>query len=622
MNFIQQKQYGAILTEYVERIQNADRVHAKKFEAMRDSAKFLRQTMPEISKAKMNSSDAIEGNNVSTTNEESAGRSMYTPTIMLAIKKKVLEDLNSEQIDFEYASNKNGMEKADAFMSIIQRAFSQENVMVEHYHALEMLWQRGTIIAQPITSNMSRKIVVDSANEETGEYEKKPIELKSGRYVGFYSYDPLTTLIDPNADPHKAQKTAEWATITIGYKSANYIEQKYGVKVDKIISKNQDSYSGGTVTSTYLTIDSHKIELEAAAGLENRSGYLIREYYLTNGKVYTILEDCYVLNEKYNSACIYGMIPIIICPAIVDNESPYGIPPCEELRPSVEVLATAINAVADNTALRNKLPFVTPKGFIDPDTLEAFKTGDYNDFNSIIEVNLARVLGANPGVNIRSLKELFVKPDVQEVTPGSMFLFQQALNDIYTLSGMNDAVLAGRQEKQIRIQSVADMINASSVKSSSQLIRNIETYYINVLCQSFQGIFYAKYDDFKNEFTLKDNVVIERETIANLQDIRVVKGSYLPSDQMTRMQRASFIAGRANVNPYGIDPVKAEKYLFKSMGYNLEDFERDPMQRFDEEQVIALLELASKAGPEGMVQQLGQMKQQMEAQKNEKVNQR
>ncbi len=621
MNFIQKK-YSELLTEYVERIQHADQVHSKKFEAMRDSAKLLRQTMPDISKAKLVSSNAVEGNNLATDDDSGANRSTYVPTVILAIKKKVLEDLNSEPIDFEYASNKKGMDKADSFMNIIQRAFSQENFMVEHHYALEMMWQRGTIIAQPITSNMSRKVLIDMRNKETGEMEKKPVELKSGRYVGFYAYDALTTLIDPNADPHRVQKTAEWAVITVGIKSGNYIKQKYGVNVDKVVSSDYDSTTGNTVSSTFLRIDGHKLELEEAAGLENRMGYRIREYYLTNGKVYTILEDTYVLSEKWNSSGTYGMLPIIVCPAIIDNESPYGIPPAEELRQSVEVVATAINSVADNTAMRNKLPFITPKGFIDPDTLESFKTGEYNDFNSILEVNLARVLGANPGMNIRSLKELFIKPEIQEVTPGSMFLFQQALNDIWTLSGMNDAVLAGRQEKQIRVQSVADMINASSLKSSSQLIRNIETYYINPLCQAFQNMFYAHYDDFLSEFTIDDNVVIERDTIANLQDIRVVKGSYLPSDQMTRMQRAAFIAGRSQANPYGIDPIKTEKYLFKSMGYNIEDFERDPMQRFDEQQVVAMLELASQAGPEGLVQQLGQMKQQMEAQKNEEVNNR
>lgn len=604
----EQKEYRELLGLYIERIMDADIKHAKKFQAIRDSRKFLRQILPEISENKLDSAGEIKGNNTEVSN-----RSKYSPPLMLAINKKMSEDLKAEQIDFEYAPNaKGGKTVSDKYMKIIQQTFSQENMMTEHIHAISTLLDSGTAIVRPISSFMTHQVLVEKENAD-GQTVIQPEELKSGRYLGFMSYDPIQTFIDPNADPHRVQKTAEWIVITIGKKSAEYIKQKYGKKVSFIKNLVADR-SGKPSTESFLVVDSYKTELQSEAGLEDQTGYNIREYYLTNGKVYTILEDCYVINEKYNSARIYGMIPVIVCPCIVDKESPYGIPPVEELRPSVEVVATAINAVADNTTMRNKFPFVTIKGLFDPQTLEKFKSGVFNNFNDIVEISIKQ-LNLAPNFTVRSLKDLFVKPEIQEVTQGSMFLYNEALNNIWILTGLNPTMLSGRQDKQIRVQSVAEMINASALRSSSEVVRNIDTYYINPLCTAFQGMFYSYYDDF-SEF--KDaNDPVSKEQISDLKAIRVVKGSYLPADQMGRMIKANFVAARVKENPLALDPIKSEQGLFKAVGINIEDYERDPLQSFSENQLAASLRIASEQGPEALVNLMKNLKQQMDQNKSQ-----
>ena len=594
-----QKKYADILSDYNDRIRDAEIKHSKKFQMIIDSRKALRQVMPEITSAKLMSADTVAGNN--SQNEK---RSKYMPPLLLAIKKKMTEDLTSQAADFEYASNgEGGREKASMFMDIIKRTFSQSNTNTEYIAGIEYLFDSGTLIAQPVTGKLKESIVARRPKDD-GTYEDFVQEMDSGRYVSFYTYDPLTTLIDPNAVPHRAQDTAQWIVVTLGKFSPEQIKKDYGVDV----SYNYQKGVFSTQSSTYLVIDGYKKEIEDIAGMADKGGVVVREYYLTDGKVYTILDDYYVVDERYNDSRTAGTIPFVVCPGILDTESPYGIPFCEELRPSVELVATAINAVADNTSMKNKFPWVTLKGLIDRETKINFESGYYNKMNSILELNPI-ALKAYPNISLSSIANLFIKPEIQEVTEGATFLYTEGMNNIWLITGLNPTMLSGRQEKQIRVQSVAEIINQSGLRSSAQVVKNLDTYFFNPTCRSWQTMFGIYYDEFSEFTDAETGERIPVEIITDKKNVRVVNGSYLPADQMSRMQRAQFLQNAVAQNQYSLDPVKSLRYAFEAMGFRIEDFERDPLQLFDQRQIMAVLESFQQLGPEGFVQAMGQQLQ-------------
>ncbi len=604
---LEQKRYKDLIEQYQDRIKKADVKHSNKFKAIRDSRMFLKQVLPEISDEKL----ADDGTTIPSNNQEDENRSVYCPPVSLAIKKKIIEDLTSSAYDFEYQHNdRSGKAKAETFMDIFARTFTQENIMTEHLMNLINLIDSGTCIVQPIKSSLSETVIAEFTDEE-GNIDMRPQVLNSGTTLGFYSYDPLRTLIDPNADPHRVQKTAEWIAVTIGEKSGEYIKQKYDVDVKIITVEEQKGFSSKGGSKSYLVVDEYKKELEEISGLENKTGFLIREYYLTNGKKYTILEDQYVIYEGYNSSRVYGQIPIMVCPAIIDPESPYGIPLIEELRPSVEMVSTAINVVADNAIMRNRFPWVTIKGLIDPDTMNQITSGQYNSMNDIIELN-PEALKYMPNLNIKSVINLFEKPAFQEVTGGSQFLYSEGMNNIWLIAGMNPVNLSGRQDKQIRVQSVADMINMSSMRNSSQLVKNLDTYYFNPLCKAFQAMYYVYYDEFPE---LKA-AGIEKQNVADMKNIRIVNGSYLPQDQATQIAKAQLLTQRLAVNPMTYDPNKVEEKLLSTFGLKLEDFDRDPLQFLDERIIESLIADMQQLGPEQFMQKLEMQRKQAQMREN------
>jgi len=590
---LDQTVYREFLGMYSSRIQEADTSHSGKFEAMRDAANFMRQILPEISESKLNSEGEAAGNNNSSSN-----RSKYSPPVMLAIYKKMLEDLTASPVDFEYSSNgKGGREKADAFMNILKRTYTQGNVSKEMQYALFMGLSLGTIVAQPF---------MDELKEDYLDKDMKVVTLASGKGPSFISYDTMKVLIDPNAVPHNVQDTAEWVVVTLGRRSVNYIKSTYDISGIELQVDDSDTYNGGK-SSTTLVVDTYQKELEQDAGLDLEKGLMLREYYDNKGMVYTILEDMFVVKKAVNFSRTYGKIPFVWCPLILDAYSPYGIPMLEELRPSVELVATAINMVADNTAARNKLPWVTPKGLIDDDSMALFTSGQYNNFNSILEINTTR-LELNPSITVREIKSLFQKPDIQEVTEGAMFLFNEGMNNIWLISGLNPTAMSGRQEKQIRLKGVADMINESSLRNSSNVVKNLDSYFMNPMCKAFQTMFYIEYDSF-SEFK-SGEVEIPKDVVGDLKNIRIVPGSYLPADQMGRMQKAAYLMSRALANQYSYDPVKVERYGLNAMGFTPEDFFRDPLQLFDQRQTMQIVQMIEQMGPEGFAQYAGQMNQQ------------
>lgn len=166
------------------------------------------------------------------------------------------------------------------------------------------------------------------------------------------------------------------------------------------------------------------------------------------------------------------------------------------------------------------------------------------------------------------------------------------------------------------MQSVADIVNQSGLRSSAQVVKNMDTLFFNPMCRAWQTIFEIYYDDFAEFVDAESGEKIPLDIISDKKNIRVVNGSYLPADQMSRMQRAQFLQNTVAQNPYSLDPVKALRYAFESMGFRIEDFERDPLQLFDQRQIMAILESVQQLGPEGFVSMMGNQLQSLNQQQN------
>lgn len=572
-----QEEYAEDMALYSARIEAADTKHSKKFGAIKESRQYMKQILPEFSQQALFSSDASKSNNNQNNN-----RSVYCPPLAIVIGNKMLSELTSMPMRFEYEANgQDGIKPAKAFMKIIQRTFSQTGNMSEHLLGIMHLIYSGLYIAQPVIQRMDYKIF-DKGTD--------PATIDAGYAIGFKTYDPLTTILDPNSVPGKVAETSDWLVVTIGMKTAQWIEKEYGIKVEQD-QRVVDSY-GTKQSVTTIKIDSYKYELQSDSGLDYVSGFMVREYYTSDGYVYHVIDDAYVARKTINSAGLVG-IPFAICPGILDLDSPYGIPLPEHLRPSVELVATAINMVADNTALKNKLPYLFPNGLFDPATLNALASGEANKMNNYVPVNLATLASSVGNFSAGSIKDLVQKPELQEVTAGAQMLLVEGMNAIWFVTGLNPSSVSGIQDKQIRVESVANMIGSASLRNSSSVVVNLETYFLNPMTRFFQLMYYNYFNVFK-EFA---DLAVEKNDIKNIKSVRVVNGSYLPSDKETREKKAMFIYTMASQNQV-FDPVAAVEYVFESMGMEMLRFLRNPLDLLTEEEAMSVIEtyIAGRTG--------------------------
>lgn len=564
----QQKEYVDLIMTYSDRMKNAMTKHAKKLEAIRDARQQHKQILPDFSKAALVSSTETRSNNNAVES-----RSTYLPPLSLVIGNKMAEELTAMPMRFEYEANEYiGVKIASAFMKIIQRTFSQTGNMSDHSLGIDHLLYGGTYIAQPIIKDLS----YDLFDGESGDFK-----LQSGKAIGFMVYDTVAVVLDPNAQPGKVPETSEWLTVTIGQKSPEWIKRTYGVdlKIETV-----DSSSAYGSPKTYLTIDSYREELRDNSGLTNQTGIMVREYYKADGMVYHIINDTYVVKKHRNMAGIKG-IPFAVCPCILDLDSPYGTPLPEQLRKPIELVATGINMIADNTGLKNKLPFFFPEGLIKETTRITLASGNGNKMNNYVGIDLSVLADTGQNFQAKDIRSLIQKPELQEVTQGAVTLINQGMNDIWQITGMNPTSVSGVQDTQVRVSGVADMMRGASLRNSSKVVSNIETFLLNQLTRYFQIMYYNNYDSFSE---LK-KAGIEKKDLKNIKAVRVVNGSYLPSDQKTREEKAMFIYQLSLQNQV-FSPYAVAEYIFEALGMEMERFLRNPLEIMEEEQVMRFID--------------------------------
>ena len=559
--------------ELLRKIQNdyneAQRFFETKYRYIEEARIMEKQIIP--------STSAEKGYSFNPTTTQEEWRSEYLYPILSAILNKMKSDLTSQPARFEYEpATSDGIEKARVFEKIIEKRFTQQNLMKEYVKGLHHLFISGSFIAQPFTTIDSEKL-----RKEDGSVQ----EVISGRVVSFKTYDPLLFFIDPHADINDIQGTARYAIVNLGYFSPEWISEQYDISVEEL--EKQTGITSNTTNPMTMTSysngfnlnENRKRNLEQKSGKDYTNGIELIEYYDNKGMVYVVANKKIILDSYYNSAGIVG-VPFFITPYTEDLDNIFGRSLAEELKPTIEVLSTVLNEVADIDKLIAKMPFFTFKGLID-------KAGiSLNDFTNsdIVELDpteISVIMSGKTSIDF-DIKKMIGRLEVQGVAETSQFLFNTALTTIWYLTGLSPVALSGYQDKQVRVSGVADIISNSSLRNSSTVVRNLETYFFNPMAKAFTRMFYLHYKDFP-EF---QQAQIEKEEIRSFWNLRIVNGSYLEADQMNKMQKAQALL-QLTAQDLTFDQVKIKQYVMDAFGFLMQEFLKSPTQMLQEAQMQA-----------------------------------
>jgi len=524
-------QYVDLLREYNERREEGARRFKVKYKEIRASRESYKQFMPEEMEDVSSSSIFDYGSTDDDDYDIPANTSRYLYPIHKAISKKMIEDLTSNMPRYEVESNdekgsiaKKHMEKE------FRKVYAKENIRLKqnqaYFHAIE-----GTIFSQTTTKELVEKIIMPSGEPKT---------IPQGRTMDIIVYDPLTVIPDYNANPSDPMETAQWIIVTIGTFSPEYLKKEYGY--DKPAGNSNGNMN-----------DQWKQQAKDDSGFDAQGLLPVTEYYMVDGWRYTIVNHEFVARKERNENGIYGRIPINICQTNFDPDNVFGVPIYKDIQPSVEMMSAAINQICDNTARNNNAPVIVPKNC----GLDHMSLNDMNP-NEIVGIDLlaAGVAGAGKGFDVN---RMVTKLQFNEVTQGAMFQFQEAQKAIFYVMGINPADF-GIQEKQIRTNDVAGLIGEASTKSSSDFIMRLEAGHINPTTADMQRIMGIYFEDFNFPEGITQDMILD------MKSLRVVSGSYLPADRMTKLGKLQVLFQRAVQNPTIYKNFELEQSLIETLG--------------------------------------------------------
>ena len=538
-----------LLELYRQRLKRGQEVHSKKFTEIKEARQALKQRMPDSSVTKLASNNNYSGND--KNGSKSAKKSKYMFPIYTAVAEKIKQDLTASPFRFQWEGNTpEGVDIKEAFDNIFLKMFTYDNSAKDISIGLNHAVVSGTMITQTMTRKEYRRRI-----KPNGEIDSIPI----GRTIPIRAYDPLTVILDWNAIPNKIAETSDFIIVTLGERSLEYVKRQWKEKAEEVqaLIASED-------------IDNHKRILEQEAGSAKNSysdSVMLREYYTADGYRHVIANDMVLLETSVVSNGMVDRIPFDVAPIWDDPDSVYGMTLWNLLEPSIQVLNTSLNQILDSNALNAKMPFFTFKGTLKTSgmTLNDFKA------NEIIELDpkVLATFNVSGGSSRFAIQDMIAKLQFPDITQAGVFLFETSLKAIWFVTGLNPESLGGIQEKQIRNEMVAGMIQQSALRSSSKIVQNLELGFMNPTCWHLVDIFEMYYDDFP-EFA---KAGIPKEFLKNLKEIRVVNGSYLPADKNSQMEKAVFLSQRAMVNQT-YDQEKVEINLLKNAG------EADPQRWF------------------------------------------
>jgi len=570
-----------LISQYKTRFLSGNQILSKKLLEIRNSREAFKQIIPDQQIEVATDRNVPRGN--STEEVDDANRSSYLIPLHTALANRWIQDLTTHPFRYEWAgNNKTGVDVQSQFTKEFNKMYSYNNVKSSVATGFWHFVASGTMITQTYTNfETKERIAADGTRSETSK----------GRVIGIRAYDPLQVILDWNADPANVRRTSEFCIVTLGNYDTEYIKNKYGIEMD----------TGGN-----SNVDIHQKAIDDYAGVEKKTSVPVREYYLTDGYKYTIVGDSFVVGKSPNSNGSVGEIPINVAPFHIDPNSPYGSTLYGMIEPSIMMASAAVNQIADNNALNNNMPIFAVGGVLGDSGITL------NDFdnNQIVELDMKPSLTSGEAtMDIRKMIHKFSFPDV---SPSAQILYQTALEMIWFVTGMSPMALSGVQDKQIRVSSAADLVSEASLRSSSTLVQNVENGYMNPTTWDIAQIFDMYYDDFK--FKERD---LSKEDVKNLNNIRVVNGSFLPSDNMTRLNKLMSIMQMALQNPSVFELYDLQLAILESM--DMADatlFLRSPDQTVSANEAKGIVELAQQGGPEAVIQQMIQIIQQSQEQNN------
>jgi len=521
----------SLLKEYNERREEGMRRFEDKYNEIKASRESYKQFMPTEIEEVATSSIYDYGASTDDEYDIPSNTSRYLYPIHKAISRKMIDDLTANMPRYELESNdENGSIAKKHMEKEFRKVYAKENIRLKqnqaYFHAIE-----GTIFSQTTTKELVEKVIMPS-----GEIK----EIPQGRTMDIVVYDPLTVIPDYNANPSDPMETADWIIVNIGYYSPEYLKKKYG-------------YDAPTGMSNGNRNDLLKQDAKADSGFDAQGLLPVNEYYMRDGWRYTIVNHEFVASKVRNENGIYGRIPINICQTNFDPDNLFGVPIYKDIQPSVEMMSAAINQICDNTARNNNAPVIVPKNC----GLDHMSLNDMNP-NEMVPIDLlaAGVAGMGKGFDVNRMVSKLQFP---EITQGAMFQFQEAQKAIFYVMGINPSDF-GIQEKQIRTNDVAGLIGEASTKSSSDFIMRLEAGHINPTTADMQRIMGIYFDDFNFPEGINQDMIL------NMKSLRVVSGSYLPADRMTKLGKLQVLFQRAVQNPAAYKLMDMEESLIDTLG--------------------------------------------------------
>ena len=564
-----------LMSLYKNRLSDGETIYRDKFREISNSREAYKQIIPDDQIEVATDRNVQRGN--STDEGDDENRSSYLIPLHTALANHWIQELTTHPFRYEWAgNNKVGVDVQSQFTKELNKMYSYNNVKASVATGFWHFVTSGTMISQTYTTFDTRQRI--SAGGELKE-------VKKGRNIGIRIYDPLQVILDWNADPADVRRTSDFCIVTLGTYDAEYIKQKYDLDFDLDGSKSMDMAQR---------------ELNRYAGKDMKTSVAVREYYLRDGHKYTVVGDTYVVGKSPNSNGSYGEIPINVAPFHIDPNSPYGATLYGMIEPSLMMASAAVNQIADNNALNNNMPILAAEGCL---VDAGLSLNDYNN-NEIVEVKVKPALsGADGNIDIRKLVHKLSFPDISQPAQA---LYQQAIEMIWYVTGMNPTAMSGMQDKQIRVATAADMINEASLRSSSTLVQNLENNYMNPTTLDIAQIFDMYFEDFKFE-----ERGIEKADVENLNNVRVVNGSFLPSDNLTRLNKLMSIMQMAMQNPQVFEIYDLQKAILEAMDMaDAELFLRSPEGTVSANEAMGIMQLWKQGGPEAVMQQMAQIVQQ------------
>ena len=499
------EKYSEVLTEYKRRIKKSEEEYTPLFQKIKNSRDAFNQRMPSDILDQASNNQLVKGNenkSDGSSNGMYQGCSKYLFPMYTAIASKIVENLTALPPRYEWDSNIRGAE---------QIARSLERELIQIYTKMNLSNVLPRMYFDFVTAGyFVQQTVFKKLEESVRKFDNGKMTTESiynGGAIDFWVYDPLTTFIDWDAKINRIRETSRFIIVTISdAMSPEAVEAEYGIPAESV-SGSQTNY----------VPDLLKRDLRYQKTNPKTNTCTVREYYLNTGEFYTIVNDSYIVAKGYASNGVADQIPINVGVLEIDNDCNLGKPYWERIKWPVAAMSNSFNQVADNNAWNNTAPFFTIANMgIDEIAM------DVNDGRKIYSIEPTNK-------NISDIRQIITQFTVPEVTNGAMMLFEQGKQSLFYTTGTTDMTF-GMQDKQIRNADVASMINQSLVRSDSSVAKNIETQFLNPVTWDMLRIYYTHYDDFD----FADNE-IPRDFLKNYKTIRVVNGSYLPSDRSVRL---------------------------------------------------------------------------------------